>query len=160
MALPVILEVIGQVPGPVAAGQIASVAERTGVSAMYFEPDTATPARCAVTAALAATETLSVGAWLSSKVVSVAAGELAVLDHISAGRTFGIASDVSQAEAVEAFLIDRRIAVQALLPVLVRGSSSLECLRSARTAFVLVSLSVEELLRPSSQLSDAIEQVR
>lgn len=173
----VIVEVIGFRTGPIAAEQLARVAEAAGAWGMFFESDDVGPETFTTHAAISSTTHLRVGAWLRGDNAFVAAEQLTVLDAVSGGRAFGLSRDEDYARRVEEILSGVDVPVaddglgrrttsvrlsppprQVLLPVLVvaEGCVGHRLLADA----VRLPLPAEELLVPGMPLADLVREAR
>ena len=173
----VILEVAGYRTGPIAAEQLARVAEVAGAWGLYFESADVGPESFTLHAAVAATVDLHVGAWLQTANPFVAAEQLTVLDGVSRGRAVGLARDDVFAGRVEEILAGAEVRAgddglggrtatarlapapsQAAVPVLRRGGGTLSHPRLLD--LVRLSRPAEELLVPGVPLERLVRSAR
>ncbi len=100
----VIIEVAGYRTGPIAAEQLARVAEGAGAWGLLFESGDVGPESFTLHAAAAATTDLRLIAWVPTASPFLAAEQLSVLDWVTNGRAVGICGDVLLAEGMEDIL--------------------------------------------------------
>jgi hypothetical protein len=173
----VIIEVAGYRTGPIAAEQLARVAEASGAWGLYFESGDVGPESFTLHAAVASTVDLFVGAWLGTDNPFVAAEQLSVLDAVSGGRATGLCRDDGFAAEVEEILAGAEVRAgddglggrtatirlappprQAALPVLRIGEGSVSHPRLRD--LVRLSLPAEELLVPGIPLEQLVRSAR
>lgn len=173
----VIIEVAGYRTGPIAAEQLARVAEASGAWGLYFESDEVGPESLTLHAVVASTTDLHVGAWLRTEQAVVAAEQLAVLDALSGGRAMGLCRGEALAVAVEEILAGAGVRAgddglggrtattrlapspcQAVLPVLRAGDGSVS--HPQLLDLVCLSLAAEELLVPGIPLDRLVRTAR
>jgi hypothetical protein len=173
----VILEVAGYRTGPIAAEQLARVAEAAGAWALCFESEDVSPESLTLHAAVAATVDLHVGAWLQTTNPFVAAEQLTVLDAVSEGRALGLCREDAFAGRVEEILAGAEIPAgddglggrtttarlappprQAVVPVLRVGGWKVS--HPLVRDLVRLSLPAEELLVPGVPLERLVRSAR
>ena len=174
----VIIEVAGYRTGPIAAEQLARVAEAAGAWGLCFESEDVGPESLTLHVAVAATTHLRVAAWLGVTNPFVAAEQLTVLDYVSGGRAAGVSDDPALADRVEEILTGAEVPaaddglggrtaavrlapppMQTAVPVLRRGPGGLvshPCLRD----LARISLPAEQLLLPGVPLADLVRRAR
>jgi hypothetical protein len=167
----VILEVAGYRTGPIAAEQLARVAEAAGAWALFFESEDVGPESVTLHAAVAATVDLHVGAWLQTANPFVAAEQLTVLDAVSEGRALGLSRDGTFAGCVEEILagadgLGGRTATARLAPPTRQAAVPVLRLGEGRVShpqlldLVRLSLPAEELLVPGVPLEGLVRSAR
>ena len=174
----VIIEVAGYRTGPIAAEQLARVAEAAGAWGLYFESEDVGSESFTLHAAVAATTDLRVAAWLQTANPFVAAEQLSVLDWVSGGRAAGLCRDPRFADRVEEILAGAEVPAgddglggrtaaarlapppaQAALPVLRQGANGVVTHPSLRD-LTRISLPAEELLVPGVPLAQLVREAR